>query len=140
MFQVLSHFERCPGFDKKRYVKKIAGGVCNVEDFCACTKFFDVCRRMANAQSVRSPNATRTVCSSAVRLLFGFNTVAYVEQNCGHTVMSFELISNVLVTYHYRCCCESLANELRAWCVSTYAYRIANVLLTYENELAYDGI
>ena len=27
MFQVLSHFERCPGFDKKRYVKKIAGGV-----------------------------------------------------------------------------------------------------------------
>ena len=27
MFQVLSHFERCPGFDKKRYVKKIAGDV-----------------------------------------------------------------------------------------------------------------
>ena len=30
MFQVLSHFERCPGFDKKRYVKKIAGGVIDV--------------------------------------------------------------------------------------------------------------
>ena len=33
MFQVLSHFERCPGFDKKRYVKKIAGGVFNALQF-----------------------------------------------------------------------------------------------------------
>ena len=33
-----------------------------VKDFCASTKIFDVCRRMANTQSVRSP-----VCSSAVR-------------------------------------------------------------------------
>ena len=65
-----------------------------------CTKFFDVCRRMANTHSVRSPNATRTACSSSVRYLFGFNTVAYVEQNCGHTLTSFQRINNVLVTYH----------------------------------------
>ena len=33
-FQVLSHFERCPGFDKKRCVKKIPGGVNGeMEDF-----------------------------------------------------------------------------------------------------------
>ena len=56
---------------------------------------------MAKTQSVRSPNATHKVCLCAVRKLFGFNTVAYVEQNCGHTLRSFERISNVLVTYHY---------------------------------------
>ena len=33
MFQVLSHFERCHGFDKKRYVKKIAGGVYYIPSF-----------------------------------------------------------------------------------------------------------
>ena len=40
MFQVLSHFERCPGFDKKRYVKKIAGGVKD-----ALLKNFDMTER-----------------------------------------------------------------------------------------------
>ena len=30
-------------------------------------------------------------------------------------------------------------NELHAWCVLSYEYRIDNVLLAYENELAYDG-
>ena len=38
-----------------------------VEDFCACTKFFDVCRRMNNTQRVRPSNATRTLCSFTIR-------------------------------------------------------------------------
>ena len=38
-----------------------------VEDFCACTKIFDVCRRMNNTQRVRPSNATRTLCSFTIR-------------------------------------------------------------------------
>ena len=38
-----------------------------VEDFCACTNFFDVCRRMDNTQRVRPSNATRTLCSFTIR-------------------------------------------------------------------------
>ena len=38
-----------------------------VEDFCACTKFFDVCRRMNNTQRVRPSNAIRTLCSFTIR-------------------------------------------------------------------------
>ena len=30
-------------------------------------------------------------------------------------------------------------NELLAWCVLTYEYRFANVLLAHENNLAYEG-
>ena len=38
-----------------------------VEDFCACTQFFDVCQQTVHKQRVRSLNIMRTVCSSEVR-------------------------------------------------------------------------
>ena len=38
-----------------------------VEDFCACTKLFDICQRTEHTQRGRSLNKMRMVCASAVR-------------------------------------------------------------------------